>query len=707
LFTLTSFVGATLLFLVQPMAVKRLLPLFGGTPTVWNTASLFFQLLLLGGYLGTHLLATRLPVRQHAHWHVLLVLAPLATLPVGVAASSPDSSWPALALVLLLASAVGAPFLALSTAGPLLQRWFGASRHARAHDPYFLFAAGNTGSFLGLISYPLLIEPHLHLRPQERLWSLGYALWVLLLAACALTVRHSDAPPLREPAPALRPTARRQARWVLLAALASSLSLGTTTHLTTDVAPVPLLWVVPLGLYLLSFVAAFALSAETARRSSALLGRALPFVLLPAVIVPVTGVGIVLDAGLSLLLLLVVATCAHLRLSADRPGTGGLTRFYLVVAAGGALGGLVNGLAAPLLLDRLYEYPVAVALSLLLVPRRSDWSWLRRRYGLLGAVPGALLLAFETPFLRAVALDHAPGVLALLALCVLAALLARSGPRALAVGAAAALLVPLAASHPLAAKRSFFGTQEVVASGRLHLLRHGTTLHGWQDGARPERAQAYYEASGPVGQVLRLRAARLRHGRLGVVGLGSGALAAYGQPGEQIRFFEIDPDTVSLARDPRLFTYLRDSRAAVDVVLGDGRLSLEDEPRASFDVLVLDAFSSDAVPLHLLTRQAVTLYLARLRPGGVVLFHVSNRYLDLVPPLARVARADGAVGLYQRHAGDVAAGGIASVWVALAHDAVDLADLDADPRWSLLEAVTGHGDAWSDDYSDVLSALLR
>jgi hypothetical protein len=708
LYATTSFVGAGLLFLVEPMVAHQILPLFGGSAMVWNTASMFFQLTLLTGYALTHALASRLRVRRHAVVQAVLVLLPVATLPIGVAANAdPGTRAPAVTLVVLLAAAVGAPFLVLSTCGPLLQRWFGATTHRRAHDPYFLFAAGNAGSFLALVGYPALVAPHLSVHSQLRDWSVAYCLWVLLVLGCALTVRRPE-PELARATPAPRFPVGQQLRWVALAALASSLMLGTTTYLTTDLAPVPLLWVLPLGLYLLSFVVAFGWSREQAERRAPVLARAIPLLLLPAIMAPGTrGISLALLVTLYLALFMLVATAAHARLSSERPEVSGLTRFYLLVAVGGAVGGVVNGLLAPVLLNRMYEFPVALAATALLLPRSRKESWLTSRYGRLGTVLLVLCLAGAPTLLRGtLRATHLRGYLAL-AVAALVATALRRRPGVLALGIAAVLLAPLVAEPTLAATRSYFGVETVVRDGSRHVLRHGTTVHGWQDlrASRRRLAQSYYERSGPIGQLLAARAQLLAHGRLGVVGLGSGALAAYGQPGETIRFFEIDPEIISLARDPRLFTYLADSPAHVQVVLGDGRLSLAKEAPRSFDVLVLDAFTSDAVPVHLLTREAVHLYLSRLRPGGVVAIHVSNRYLDLERVLADVAAAEGATGLAQNHPGDTAAGGVASRWVVLARSASDLSDLSRDPRWEPLERHRSTHRPWSDDYSDLLGAL--
>ena len=614
-----------------------------------------------------------------------------------------------------------APFLVLSTAGPLLQRWFGATSHPRAKDPYFLFAAGNTGSLLALLSYPTLVEPRLTLDDQLRLWSWGYVAFVGLVVACAVVLQRSAgrvpaviaAPPVFADA---SPALGRRLRWVALAALASSFMLGTTTYLSTDLAPVPLLWVVPLSLYLVTFIVAFALS----RTSAAVLSRRLAL-LLPALSVPVvlgafgTALPLAVQVVTHLALFTAVALVAHSRLAADRPGVEGLTGFYMLLALGGALGGAANALIAPVVFDRFYEYPIAIALAVLLVPRLGGRkTWFEQRYGLLGNI--LLVVVGLAALLALRLLDQVPALDSGLALAASAAALmgllgmvgARS-PRPYAVGLVLVLVVPLLVTGSLATSRTFFGVQQVSTSGGVFTLTNGSTVHGTQD-RRPGRQReprSYYHRTGPIGQLLADQDEQLADAELGFVGLGSGTLAAYGQPGQTMMFFEIDQATVAIAQDPRLFTYLADSQAQVEVVLGDGRLSLADERPGRFDVLVLDAFSSDAIPVHLLTREAVELYLTRLRPDGLLVFHISNRYLGLGTVLAAIAHDLDLEGLIQDDpVGAGASGKVASTWVVLSRAGERLGSLRADGRWqNLLERGTGER-PWTDDFSNVMDALL-
>lgn len=499
LFSCTSFTGAGLLFLVQPMVAKLVLPLFGGSPSVWNTSNLFFQVSLLAGYVLTHLSIRRFGVRRQSILQVGLVLMPLLALPIGLPGQpeTPDGAAPVLWLLFVLAATVGAPFLVLSTAGPLLQRWFGATSHPRAQDPYFLFAAGNTGSLLALLSYPTLVEPRLTLDDQLRLWSWGYVAFVGLVIACAVVLRRSA---VRVPAvipaqhlfAAAPPTVGRRLRWVALAALASSFMLGTTTYLSTDLAPVPLLWVVPLSLYLVTFIVAFALSRPSAAALSRQLG-----LLLPALVVPVvlgatgTALPLVIQVVTHLALFTAVALVAHTRLAADRPGVEGLTGFYMLLALGGALGGAVNALIAPVVFDRFYEYPIVIALAVLLPSLVGRKTWFERRYGLLGtirlvvaglaALPAVRLLA-DVPALDS---GFVLAALTMLLMGLLGVVGARS-PRPYACGLGLVLVAPLLLTGSLATSRTFFGVQQVAASDGVYTLTNGSTVHGTQD-RRPGR----------------------------------------------------------------------------------------------------------------------------------------------------------------------------------------------------------------------------
>ena len=670
LFGAASFVGAALLFLVEPMLAKLVLPYFGGSPMVWNTATLFFQVLLLAGYAYVHLSTRRLGARRQPWVHLGLLALPLLVLPVALpgTVAPPPGAEPALWLLRVLLLAAGLPFLLLATTGPLLARWFSWTGHRRAGDPYFLYAASNAGSVVGLLGYPFVLEPLVGLGAQTRWWSVAWVAFAALVAACAVVAARADRhtsvrppvtpgggsptePPATEPPPAQpAPTASTRLTWAALAFVPSSLMLGVTTHVSTDIAAIPLFWTVPLAVYLATFVVAFGRRTRRPPRVTALLaaGLAIP------VLVVVAGAwrpAVWVSVALDLALLACAGLAAHGRLAASRPAVEHLTGFYLVVSVGGALGGLLNGLLAPVLLDRPLEYAAVAALVPLL------------------AVTGGRLT--RQPML-------AMSVVLL----------------------AGALVLDTLGDAVLRRERTFFGSYRVTQNSQTRYLVHGTTFHGWEQrsGSWVGQPTSYYSRGGPIGNVMSAYRGTPVLDRVALVGMGVGTLAAYGEPGQRMDFYEIDPAVVELARTS--FGYLRRSRADVRVVLGDGRLSLA-RSRTTYGLIALDAFSSDAIPAHLLTEEAVRGYVARLAPGGLLAVHVTNRHLDLTPVLAATARR---LGLAARVRTDAASFPAASsTWVVLARAEADLARLRTRPGWA--PARPDGTRAWSDDYSSLLQVL--
>jgi SAM-dependent methyltransferase len=752
LFAGTLFLSAALLFVVQPMTGKQVLPLAGGTPAVWTACLVFFQAAVLVGYLY----ADR--VRRRVGVHLLV----LAAAGAAVALSGPlrpdprlipeDSSAPVLGVLLALAAAVGLPVVAVAATAPLVQSWFAGTGHRAAANPYVLYAASNAGSLLGLFAYPFVVEPVLTVGEQRWAWAGGFAALVGLVAACGIVGRPT--PPLpagegfggrgegvtRDEAQDPSPTPPRNGegrnpgsprRWVALAALPSAFLATGTAHLTTDVAPVPLLWVVPLGLYLASFVVVFAWWPPAARR---VLGRLTPMALCFLAVALLTRATepLAAVAAVHLLALLAVSLLCHGELAAGRPAADRLTAFYLWMSVGGVLGGLFVAVVAPVLFARLgnLEYPILVALAGLVRPAvgakpRAGWR------------PSDVLLPVALACLTAVLLAVAPallgpppaddpagqlidrlvrgGLTAGLPAAIAFALVWRPVRFALTlgglflVGTAAELGSP---AHRLTL-RNAFGTLRVAdveeAGSRFRVLTHGTTRHGLErlgaDG--PPEPAMYYHRSGPLGRLFAGLPAGPR--RVGVVGLGCGAMAAYARPGDRWTFFEIDPNVVAVARDDRLFTFLSSCPVEPEIVLGDARRRLADVPAGEFDLLVLDAFSSDAVPVHLLTREAFAVYRRAVAPGGVLAFHLSNRYLDLPPVVARLAADagdlpdvrwddDAAVSEAER-----AAGKSRSVWAAAARSAAGFGKLS--PAWRSLRPTPGP--VWTDDFSNLLGAWRR
>ncbi len=691
LYSLTLFVGAFLLFLVQPMVAKMVLPLLGGAPAVWNTCMVFFQAVLLAGYAYSHALPARLGIRRHAPLHAGLLLLPLATLPLRTAGwVAPVAENPVLWLLQMLAVTVGAPAFALATSAPLLQRWFAESAHTERRDPYFLYVASNLGSMAALIGYPLLIEPRLPLAAQSRLWTAGVGLWVALTALCAwrlartrpaapastaeaATKDRAATPPQRESADdAAAPSRARRARWILLSLLPSSLMLGVTTYITTDIAPIPLMWVIPLALYLLSFIIVFARPPALLQRVAVAL---LPVAILSLVAIPIAGalIGIGERVGIHLAAFFVAALVCHGELAATRPSSRHLTAFYLWLSVGGVLGGVLNALIAPWLLPGLFEYPLLIAAIALLGPRVVNRTEAKARgsraWPLFGAVSGLIFL-----------------------------LQAFGG----------------SAGNTLLIHRNFFGVIRVKEDAERHLigLQHGTTVHGIQSRERARRQEplGYFSRPSPVGQVFAARDSAHPGENIGVVGLGAGTLACYARRGQAITFYEIDPAIERIARDTLYFTYVSDALARgarLRVVMGDARIQMA-RSSERYGLLVLDAFSSDVIPMHLLTRQAVHMYLAHLEPGGVLAFHVSSQYLRLEPALAALAVDAGLIAFIQRDAAADTAerslGRAPSRWVVMARDEGALGDLVRDPRWRDPGAPMPR--TWSDDFSSLAGLIL-
>lgn len=721
-FAIAIFVGAALLFLVQPMTARAVLPVLGGGASVWTTCMLFFQVVLVGGYLYAHVLTTRVRGRWQVVVHAaVLAGAVVASLAVrGVGGGPAPGAWPVPWLIGALAVLVGPGFFALSTAGPLLQRWFSRTGHARAGEPYFLYAASNAGSLLGLLAYPFVIEPALALGSQRSLWVGGMVVFaVVALVGGAVAARGAGGPERAEPeaAPVAWADRRRQwGAWAFRAFVPSSLMLGVTSHVSQDIAAFPLLWVVPLAIYLLSFVVAFGRFGGWVRARFdrpavlALVAVVLAYGAASHGLHPPPGALLVLNLGA----FAVVATWCHAGLAGSAPAPARLTEYYLVIAVGGALGGVFNALVAPQVFVIPLEFGVVLALAGLLLPRGGGGRWML-------AIPVAVVAVgwgvsawwpedSGEAWRRAVLIAPA-GILALIA----------SGRRVVFALTLGAVVVSGAAARVsdgslLAVERSFFGTSVVksvsVNDGEhaLHRLIHGTTVHGMQVASPIDELRrlplGYYTREGPAGDVFDAVAGRRPSRRVGVVGLGAGTLAAYLRPGERMTFYEIDPVVVRLASDPGLFTYLAETEGEARVVVGDGRRSLAHAgPETRYDLIVLDAFSSDSIPVHLLTREAFGLYFDRLAPGGVVLVHVSNRYMTLEPVVAAVAGSLGAACEGREHRPgeeDVELATLPSTWVVVTPPGGERLRLP--PSWTP-SAVPAGTPVWTDAYSDLVSVI--
>jgi hypothetical protein len=726
---LTIFLGATLLFLVQPMFARMVLPLLGGAPAVWNTAMVFYQAALLAGYAYAHFTTAWLGVRRQVALHLAVLLLPLAVLPIGLPRgwTPPSHDNPVPWLLALLLAAVGLPFFVVSTSAPLLQRWFALTGHRAAADPYFLYAASNLGSMLALLSYPSIVEPYLRLPSQSRLWAAGYGALVLLTAGCAAFVWRStagtpltpvagasDTPAGDEPAPG----AGRRLRWVLLSFVPSSLMLGVTTYLSTDIAAIPLLWVIPLAIYLLTFILVFARRPPIPH---AIVVELLPLVMLPLVMVLASRATGPLSLVLPVhpLALFVVALACHGELARDRPAPRHLTEFYLWMSVGGVLGGVFTALVAPVVFTSVLEYPITLVLGCLLVRRPKATASTARQRLLDFALPAGLGLAGAglVSLVQTGDPETARGHMGLVfGLLVLVCFAFSRRPVRFGLGIAAVLVAALLyrgeEGQLLHAERSFFGVNRVTLddSGRYNYLMHGTTLHGMQsrEPARRREPLAYFYPSGPLGQVFAAYRGPYARRSVAVVGLGAGAIACHAGPGQRWIFYEIDPAVERIARDDRYFSFLRDCVPGIRVVLGDARLRLAGAPGGDYDLLILDAYSSDAPPLHLITREALRLYLEKLAASGILIFNISNRHMDFEPVLATLARDAGLAALTQDDAvvsdEEYRRGKRPSQWVVMARRAADLAPLGADGRWKPARLEPGTV-VWTDDFAALIQTF--
>jgi hypothetical protein len=800
-FASTLFVSAFLLFLVQPMVGKMVLPLLGGTPAVWSTCMVFFQALLLVGYTYAHTTPRKLGLLRQSRLHLFVLALPLVAMAAMIvltqAPVSPirslapqGSEYPFFGIVVLLLVMIGLPFFVVATSAPLLQAWFSKLGHRSSADPYFLYAASNLGSLLALIAYPAVIEPSLKLAHQAWLWAAGYVLLIVMTLGCARRLwdarrgQPEEFGPKETSSP--RPPIGERLTWLALAFVPSSLMLGVTQYASIDIASIPLLWVIPLALYLMTFIIAFGRHPEWLPRVTELMG---PVFILMLVFLMVTGLkphNFNFDLLLHFLTFTMVALFCHVELARRRPPAAHLTEFYLWVSLGGVLGGLFNALISPLIFRDLSEYPLVLIAAGLLVPAR-DESRSRRSFVLDLAVPvivaGLVLVLYLCMFndfpdwlsypgrdwLKAnvpglvsgwdwlvgtldVALkwtsEHInkwtkqllniePEVLEKLATFGMPALVAfffvdrplRFGLSILAIWLVGQATINL--TSPVHQERSFFGVLKVQKETRsgpgpdgvegeyhFHKLIHGGTTHGSQFWDPPlDIPLTYYHETGPVGRVFdAFKDGPKAKKNLAFIGLGTGSLAAYGKPGMKVTFYEIDPAVRRLSTNPEYFTFYTDCKADKQIIMGDARLMIEKAPDGEYDIIFVDAFSSDAIPVHLLTKESIALYLQKLKPDGIIMLHISNRYLRLEPVCAKLMQEHRLAGLIDYDTYYTAwLGKLSSQWVALARDKEHFGPMltqmcqDTDNNdqvierkcWTDLE-VQKNAPLWTDDFSNLV-----
>ncbi|SLN69985.1 Spermidine synthase [Roseovarius litorisediminis] len=713
IFIATIFLSASLLFFVQPLFTKIVLPQIGGSPAIWTTAMLFFQTVLIGGYLYAHLLTRHVPVNIQLIVHLAVWALALFFLPLAVPGGwqfDPDGpiAWQTL---MLFGVGVGLPFFALSANAPLIQFWYGRSGGPSASDPYFLYGASNLGSLVALLGFPLVAEPLFGASKIGFGWAVGFAALGAFLLMSGLSARGSAALQEKTQAPTSKLTFEQVFTWAFLAFIPSSLMLSVTSKISLDVGAIPLVWVIPLALYLLTFVMTFnnrRLLGETVFKWSTRLALAS----LMLIFAGFTGVSLSwFSVGNLIIGFFIVALYAHHRLYQARPDATHLTAFYLTMSIGGALGGLFNSIVGPVLFSGLYEGGTTVILAFLMLMNLRQGGISIPQALVRGAVIGgfAALVAYFAA--KNLGLSEFSTVLTcLFATGITAAAYLRNNTASyyaamLVLVLAGTMMVP---QKSLLRDRSFFGSHKVYEAGTLRLYGNGNTTHGAQriadDTAERPEPLYYYHRNSPMAQVLTSERG-MRAQSVGIVGLGVGSLACYKQPGQDWQFYEIDRMVDDIARNPKFFRFMSACAGDSPTHLGDARVVLAGQKDTKYDVLVIDAYSSDSVPVHLTTLEAIKLYMDRLAPDGVLVFHISNRYYDIDRPLARSAEALGLQARMQRYYGnsEVDPGDTASIVVTLSRSTEALGDLANDPRW---KEITGDGEkVWTDDYANLLSIL--
>jgi hypothetical protein len=742
------FLSAALLFAVQPMFTKMVLPRLGGSPSVWSVAMVFFQALLLAGYAYAHLLTRFLSSRTAVFVQVAVMACAIIALPLSIRAGwgRPPETGAAFWLIGLFTVSIGLPFFALSANGPLLQAWFSRTDHPAANNPYFLYAASNVGSFLALLAYPVAIEPFVRLTDQSWAWSAGFIVLILLVAASGAMLWLAPARAAQQVAAEMDaaepPNLRDAATWVALAAVPSGLLVAVTAHISTDVAAVPLLWVVPLALYLLTFVIVFSSRPIIPHDLAVKAQPAFVAALMVVLVLDLVG-SILLQIAAHLLAFFAAALVCHGELAKRRPAPRHLTAFYMWMSAGGMIGGLSAGLIAPFVFSWVAEYPLLIVLALLcrpgalVIPQES-----RERILWVAAIIVAIAILFwmkETTE----ALDD---TLRRVAVVVILGMAIAFWRRPLVLAAAVVFLLAAnlidtedASSETL---RSFFGVLKISDSqdGNYRVLMHGTTIHGAEQisasdeddddeedddkttgekdtkagetrktaSERPAALTYYFDGS-PLAQTIVAAREKVGTVRLAVIGLGAGTLACQTNPGDQLTYYEIDPLVVRVARDPERFTFLSSCAPNAPIVIGDARLTLADAPDGSYDVIIVDAFSSDAIPIHLMTREAMALYASKIAPNGIIVMHLSNRHLELASVVAGVAQQNGLVARLNDDETEIVDDDkyrYASTVMAIAHKDEDFGALTKSTHWAKQTANPDQR-VWTDDYSNVVGAIVR
>jgi hypothetical protein len=723
------------------MFTRMVLPRLGGSPSVWSVAMVFFQSMLLAGYAYVHILMSSRNRYVPVTVHLALLMAAALTLPLSIGefwGAPPTGAAAPFWLLSLFAVSIGLPFFALAANNPLMQAWFARTRHRDAQDPYFLYAASNIGSFLALLSYPVLFEPVFTLQVQSRVWSIGFLILIVLIGGCGVLMLRNQR---RGAAHAKTVTVDKPSwpvigRWIFISAVPSGLLVAVTSYISTDIAAAPLLWVIPLSLYLLTWILVFQRHALIPHGTMLFLQ---PFAIAGIVVLLYYAGWIPLLDSLvgHLVAFFIIAMTCHGELARTRPAPQYLTTFYVSLSFGGMVGGLFSGLVAPYAFSWVAEYPILAVLAVLCRPfgqetwkrferllwplAPSYWPQLRARFW-----PVAIVIGLALMFSRSIGFDFDgdPELLkvVILALVAMSLVLLRDPPKsAFAVAMALAMiwLYPTSETRPETV-RSFFGVHKIYESedGRFRILKHGSTIHGAQqiedDDGQPVNGRpkpiTYYHDKSAMSRVI--EAVRVRKGgslHVAVIGLGTGTLACLSAPGETWRFYEIDLTVIEIARDPNRFTFLSSCAPEVPIVIGDARLTMAKEPDHEFDLIIVDAYSSDAIPVHLATKEAMALYKSKLAPQGVVMMHISNRHLELHSVIEGIAGANGLktwVWRRDKDESDDVNYVFSSDVVISAQKADDIGALGRDSSW-VLNTPNPTVRTWTDDYSNLAGALWR
>lgn len=734
IFTATIFLSATLLFSVQPMFTKLILPLLGGASNVWNTAMVFFQAMLLGGYIYAHLVSKYLPVKAQIVVHACVTTAGFIFLPLAVPADIvlPESGMPTFWLLGLFGVTVGLPFFALSANAPLLQRWFSLTDHRDADDPYFLYSASNAASLIILCAYPFIIEPNTRLGEQTFSWAIGYASLLVMLLVTSFVLMRRLAPAVRRVQSAeisIQSGWKQKAFWIFLAFLPSSLMLGVTSYITNNIASTPLLWILPLALYLLTFVIVFARKPLVSAKG---LAKLFPWVVIVGFLLiapnyPINMAGYQINTSpppivkipLLLTVYFLISLYCHAILVEKRPAASGLTEFYILMSVGGVLGGIFNALIAPVIFNAVYEFVLVLALVLFLrptgieMPKAGEKPWNLLLIGLVAAILNAVLLLSS---------GSEPALVIFISVAIIAIASMRFNfHRFVKIGALAglaliAIVFDLLGSDSLYKDRSFYSLLAVQANegehGLVHKFVHGDTSHNYQLRA-PDLQNvptSYYVEGGSIHvSVEALRETLGGNVDVAVVGLGAGAMICYERPGDNWMYFEIDPAVVDLARNTEYFSYIEACAPKADIRIGDARQKLDDVPDGSLDMVVIDAFSSNSIPAHLVTREALELYRSKMTSEGLVFFHTSNKMLDVTSVVARLAEDANLTARYidigEFEGNPYAAYGARATGILMGPDSIMNAVTSGNDRFQKWTP-SRHVKLWTDDYSSVVGTLL-